>query len=120
MISKVVTLPILYLAHLFFPGNRLRNFEIRVGLDDEDIGNNNLCYKQSNSVATGATVMFICGHTLYGDWVSVNKSDHAYLQLCELRVFGSKYVHRILPGLKNNFKLYPITTKETQIHITSS
>ena len=64
-----------------------------MGLDDKIIVNNKLCHKHFDAVATGATVMFICDHTLYGDWVSVNKSDnsteHAYLQLCELRVFGS-------------------------------
>ena len=86
---------------MFISGVRLKNFEIRVGLYNGDLGNNELCYKQFNSVAAGATIMFKCDHTLYGDWVSVNKSDDIYslvhLQLCELRVFGSnmsEYIHR--------------------------
>ena len=87
-----------------------------MGLDDEDIGNNELCYKQFNPVATGATVVFICDHTLYGDWVSVNKTDESpgydHLQLCEVRIFGSnasEYIHRIdlIYKFQNVPLLYP-------------
>ena len=105
-------------AYYFTPRDRLRCFEIRVGLDDEDIGNNELCYKQFNPVVTGASVMFICDHTLYGDWVSVNKTEESpgnvNLQLREVRMFGSnasEYIQRIVPGPLHNSKSYQITTK---------
>ena len=73
-------------------GYRLRNFEVRVGQDGTDIGNNALCYKQLDSIPDGTTADFQCYHPLYGNWVSVNKTDTAYedntLQLREVRVFG--------------------------------
>ena len=47
------------------------------------------------SVGDGLTISFPCDEALCGTWVSVNKSDsgiiNEYLQLCEVRVFGSKY-----------------------------
>ena len=72
-------------------GWRLANFEIRVGLDGTDLGNNAVCYKQLESMAEGATVKFQCQEELYGSWVSVNKSSsvlgHLNLQLLEVRVY---------------------------------
>ena len=75
-------------------GLRLRNFEIRVGHDALDIGNNEICYKQVKPVPDGATETFRCMNALFGSWVSVNKTDteyeNWYLQLRELRVFTCK------------------------------
>ena len=72
-------------------GWRLANFEIRVGLDGTDLGNNDVCYKQQESMAEGVTVKFQCQEELYGSWVSVNKSSsvlgHLNLQLLEVRVY---------------------------------
>ena len=73
-------------------GYRLRNFEVRVGQDGSDIGNNAVCYKQLVSIPDGTTTDFQCFHPLDGNWVSMNKTDMAYednpLQLREVRVFG--------------------------------
>ena len=72
-------------------GWRLANFEIRVGLDGTDLGNNAICYKQLESMVQGATVKFKCQEELYGSWVSVNKSSsdsgELNLQLLEVRVY---------------------------------
>ena len=76
-------------------GFRLRNFEIRVG-NDEDLVNNGICYKQMESVGDGLTEIFPCHETIYGSWVNVNKSytgeeNSEHLQLREVRVFASEY-----------------------------
>ena len=72
-------------------GWRLKNFEIRVGLDGTNLGNNAVCYKQMEGMEAGATIKFKCGQELYGSWVSVNKTtsvpNHEYLQLVEVRVY---------------------------------
>ena len=74
-------------------GYRLRNFEVRVGQDGSDIGNNGVCYKQLESMPDGATTDFKCHNPLYGSWISVNKTDmsidDSILQLREVRVFSS-------------------------------
>ena len=76
-------------------GWRLQNFEIRVGLDGIDLGNNAICHKQLESMADGATKVFKCCEGLNGTWVSVNKTatmaDHVFLQLMEVRVYERKY-----------------------------
>ena len=70
------------------------DFEIRVGDDEDDLGNNPVCYKQFDPMATG-TQCFPCSQALLlGDWVSINKtanSGYWNLKLREVRVFGSKY-----------------------------
>ena len=70
------------------------DFEIRVGGDEDDLGNNQICYKQFHPMATG-TQRFPCSQALLlGDCVSINKtanSGHSNLKLREVRVFGSKY-----------------------------
>ena len=75
-------------------GWRLYNYEIRVGLDGTDLGNNAVCYKQLGSMANGATVKFKCLKELYSSWVSVNKTasvpGHEYLQLLEVRVYEQR------------------------------
>ena len=75
-------------------GWRLYNFEIRVGLDVTDLGNNAVCYKQLESMADGATVTFRCHEKLYGSWVCVNKTisvpDGVFLQLLEVRVYEQR------------------------------
>ena len=81
--------------HLYLiSGYRLRNFEIRVGHDATDLGNNAICYNQTESMINAATVRFQCREELSGSWVSVNKSDsgsnNEYLQLMEVRVFDGK------------------------------
>ena len=72
-------------------GWRLANFEIRVGFDGTDLGNNAVCYKQLESMDGGAIVKFKCQNALFGSWVSVNKSTSVLgkenLQLAEVRVY---------------------------------
>ena len=67
------------------------NFEIRVGEDGNDIGKNEICHKQIVKVSTRVT-SFTCPPTIFGDWVSVNKSsndpDNELLLLYEVKVFG--------------------------------
>ena len=66
-------------------GERLRNFEIRVGTDGDDFGNNPICYEQQSSVSQGVTETFQCSQKLYGNWVSVNKSSMDEMDLLQLR-----------------------------------
>ena len=72
-------------------GNRLNNFEIRVGNDGSDLGNNPICYKQWPAIPTGAMRIFQCTRPRYGVWVSVNKTNTApdleLLSLREVRVY---------------------------------
>ena len=95
-------------------GVRLRKFDIRVGIDSTDIGNNALCYHQTTSMGSGETKNFSCHHELFGNWISINKSDtHASYQnlhFVEIRVFGSK--------LKLNFQNLPRTPHmKTSVHV---
>ena len=82
-------------SHVDISGWRLQDFEIRVGLDDTDLGNNEICYKQLEAMPEGGTIKFKCQELLYGSWISVNKttivSNHEYLQLKEVRVYESEY-----------------------------
>ena len=77
-----------------FAGIRLRNFEICVGVDGNDIGNNAICHKQLESVAPGLTKKSYCSPSIIGNWVSINKSDTEQsmvaLHIQEVRVYGSK------------------------------
>ena len=91
-----------WLVHI--SGFRMKDFEIRVGLNGTDLGNSAVCYKQLESMTEGATVKFKCREELYGSWVSVNKTtttrDHEYLQLLEVRVYGSEYRSLVIYVLK--------------------
>ena len=82
------------MKYVLISGYRLRKFEIRVG-NDSELRNNTICHKQVKSVGDGLTQSFQCYEALYGTWVSVNKSDigmdNEFLQLREVRVFGSEY-----------------------------
>ena len=49
------------------------NFEIRVGRDGVDIGQNQLCYKQVPLMAVGEA-SFPCLQNIFGEWISFNKS----------------------------------------------
>ena len=59
-------------SYVHISGYRLQDFEIRVGLDDTDLGNNAICYKQLEEMPEGATIKFKCQEVLYGSWISVN------------------------------------------------
>ena len=64
----------------------MTDFEIRVGLDGTDLGNNAVCYKQLEIMLDASTVKFKCHEKLHGSWVSINKTTE-YLQLVEVRVY---------------------------------
>ena len=88
-----------------FVGNRLRNFEIRVGNDGVEIGNNAICHKQLDSVESGVTKNFTCYPSRFGRWISVNKSETSHgmyaLHFHEVRVYHGKYISL-------SFKLWPV------------
>ena len=69
------------------------NFEIRVGNDGTEIGNNPICYKQFE-VMTFGVVNFSCSQNVFGAWVSINKSPTDVFTEClviqEVRIYGSK------------------------------
>ena len=79
------------LKPILHPGQRLRNFEIRVGIDVE-IGNNAICYKQLGAMEDGAVKNFSCYQDEFGNWISINKTEQEaslrYLHFREIRVFG--------------------------------
>ena len=58
----------------FVSGDRLQNFEIRVGNDGDEIGNNGICYKQLEPMAPGITKNSYCPRWSFGSWISSNKS----------------------------------------------
>ena len=66
------------------------NFEIRVGEDEERIGNNKICAKQVELMIDDSA-NFTCSPALLGDYISINKSStnvYEYrLLLVEVRVF---------------------------------
>ena len=74
-------------------GQRLRNFEIRIGMDRDEIGKNAICYKQSESMEPDVVRNFTCYRELFGNWVSINKTEPEVwfrpLHFREVRVFGT-------------------------------
>ena len=90
-----------YITPVLYQGHRLRNFEIRIGMDSVEIGNNAICYKQLESMEPGLVKNFSCYQRLFGDWISINKTDRdadmVYLQIREIRIFDSKYIDMYLP-----------------------
>ena len=98
------------IIHWNILGDRLKNFEIRVGVDNEDVGKNPVCHEQQSSVPVGVTETFTCTVALYGNWVSVNKSsidESDLLQLKEVRVYSvnGEYKHKCSVILTINLRL---------------
>ena len=64
----------------------------RVGESDE-LENNGICHKQFGFMDF-LQQNLLCSHELYGDWVSINRTDtpfaNEHLVLVEVRVFGNK------------------------------
>ena len=75
--------------------HRIKNCEIRVGLDESDIGNNAVCVLWLEEMGPMVSKRFSCIPNLYGNWISVNKTTPPVgaeiLQLQEVQVFGSGY-----------------------------
>ena len=80
-------------------GHRLRNFEIRVGIASDKIGNNAICYKQLRSMEPGVVKKFACYQKLFGNWISINKTEaepwFRALHFREISVYSehSKSIH---------------------------
>ena len=78
---------------ILFPGSRF-NLEIRVGIDGEVLGNNQICFEEVDLTDIGVGNI-MCLQALFGDWISINRTifDSALENLIfgEIRVFGSKY-----------------------------
>ena len=77
---------------LLHAGHRLRNFEIRVGIDGEELGNNSICYERLESMEAGMAEKFTCYEEIFGNWISINKTEATsrlrFLHFQEIRVFG--------------------------------
>ena len=67
---------LLTMVIIAFAGDRLRNFEIRVGNDGQDIGSNAVCFKQLEPMEPGVAKNFTCSSAILGCWISVNKSTY--------------------------------------------
>ena len=85
-----------YIIQLCFAisAHRIKNCEIRVGLDESDIGNNAVCVLWLEEMGPMVSKRFSCIPNLYGNWISVNKTTPVgpeILQLQEVQVFGSGY-----------------------------
>ena len=70
------------------------NYDVRVGENGEDIGNNEICARVYEEIVA-SSVNFTCPPALFGDWVSINKSSsnidqYERLIIFEVQVF-SKY-----------------------------
>ncbi|CAH1775088.1 unnamed protein product [Owenia fusiformis] len=68
-------------------GNRLKNFEIRVG-NSTDIATNSICATHDDEVPKGGKEILTCGTPIYGRYVSIQKKIKGVLTLCEVKVFG--------------------------------
>ena len=83
-------------SHIYVTGDRLQNFEIRVGNDGQDIGNNAVCFKQLEPMDPGVAKNFTCSSAILGSWISVNKSTNERetnaLHFREIRVHGGEYI----------------------------
>ncbi len=88
-----------------FADERLHNFEIRVEANDvtpvfgrSDLG---LCYYETGTVGSGATVTYTCTAPLIGRYVTVQSSTGVALQLCELEVYATRKLFKVKPVFRN-------------------
>eukprot|EP00794_Sanderia_malayensis_P014222 gene14222-15705_t len=69
-------------------GERLSNFDIRVGESSQGRGELNVACKQHVGVAQGATGTFVCRPRLAGRYLYILSHYNGSLALCEVEVFG--------------------------------
>ncbi len=76
-------------ALFFSTGDRLSNFEVRVGYSSETINENDLCLLHASAVSQGATKYLSCLSPTFGRYVSIQLLGikNTYLTLCEVRVY---------------------------------
>ena len=79
---------------MFFPGERLADFYIRVGQSFPGVGSFDpttytLCYHQLTAMSNGETRMFTCEQPIIGRYVTVHfpPTKSASLNLCEVAVY---------------------------------
>ena len=82
------------------------NYDVRVGENGEDIGNNDICARVYEGIVS-YTVNCTCSPALYGDWVSINKSSN-YVNDCERLIFFEVRVFS-----KYSLQLHTINTHHT-------
>ena len=63
----------------------LTNFDIRIGLIDQN-GANNIC-KENTTISKETTVNFMCNNEMIGRYVFIEKHQ-PYMILCEVEVYG--------------------------------
>ena len=69
-------------------GERLSDFNVRVGDSHIGRGEQNALCKQNLSVPLGGTSTFICYPPMHGRYLYIQTNLNAALTLCEVEVFG--------------------------------
>ena len=69
-------------------GERLSDFNVRVGDSDIGRGGQNALCKQNLSVPLGGTSTFTCYPPMNGRYLYIQTNLNAALTLCEVEVFG--------------------------------
>ena len=69
-------------------GERLSDFNVRVGDSHIGRGEQNALCKQNLSVPLGGTSTFICYPLLYGRYLYIQTNVEMPLVMCEVEVFG--------------------------------
>ena len=69
----------------------MKQFQIRVGMSNEDPMMNNsqneLCYEQEEAIGSGETAAFPCAEVTAGRYVTVQLGYQGHLNLCEVEVY---------------------------------
>ena len=69
-------------------GERLSDFNVRIGDSHIGRGELNAMFKQNLSVPQGATSSFICDPPMHGRYLYIQMNLRTELSLCEVQVFG--------------------------------
>eukprot|EP00795_Rhopilema_esculentum_P013208 gene13208-4024_t len=69
-------------------GERLSNFNIRIGNSTTGMGNDNPLCAVNQGISQGATKTFLCRPRIYGRHLYVQSNIEPELCLCEVKVFG--------------------------------
>jgi len=75
-------------------GNRLSDFNVRVGDSNVGRGENNTLCQQNIAVPQGQTSTFICNPPMYGRYLYVQTNIEKRLPLCEVEVYGETFMKR--------------------------
>ena len=69
-------------------GDRLSNFNVRVGDSNIARGEDNALCQQNIAVPQGETSTFVCDPALHGRYLYIQTNLQEVLTLCEVKVFG--------------------------------